>query len=488
MLFNSWQFLLFFPCVVALYFLAPYRVRWLLLLVASYFFYMCAVPSYALLLLTSTVVDYTVGRWMGATSNPTRKKLLLFTSLATNLGLLFSFKYFNFFFGSLDAVFESTGLSVDLPHSEWILPIGISFYTFQTLSYTIDIYRGKQEPERHFGRFALFVSFFPQLVAGPIERSTNFLPQLRKRFDFDYERITSGLRLMGWGLFKKVVIADQLALLVNTVYGDPEGLVGLHFVLATIFFAIQIYCDFSGYSDIAIGAAEVLGFRLMTNFNRPYQATSISDFWSRWHISLSTWFRDYLYIPLGGNRVAIHRWYINLMIVFVISGLWHGAEWTFVIWGALHGFYLIFALMTRKTRANIAQSIGLDRVPRIHATLQRLVVFSLVCFAWIFFRADSFADAWYIVSHLHVGWSQLFDVQFLRALRDQIGVDEGYLVTCFVLIAVLEIFQAINADELWHRLTARKPWPIRWAFYGSLCLAILNLAPPLSQSFIYFQF
>jgi alginate O-acetyltransferase complex protein AlgI len=486
--FNSGHFLLFFPVVAGLYFLLPHRFRWMLLLTASYFFYMCAVPGYAVLLLASTVVDYCAGLAMAGCVDRRYRVALLTTSLVTNLGLLFAFKYFNFFADSLQSLAGAMGTDVSVPLSQLVLPVGISFYTFQTLSYSIDVFRGRQAPERHFGRFALFVSFFPQLVAGPIERSTNLLPQFTREVSFDYARVTAGLRLMAWGMFKKVVIADHLAVLVNTVYGDPTNLVGPHFVIATLFFAFQIYCDFSGYTDIAIGAAEVLGIRLMTNFNRPYQARSISDFWSRWHISLSSWFRDYLYIPLGGNRVAVPRWYLNLIVVFVISGLWHGANWTFVIWGLLHGSFLVVGLLTRSAREHATRVLALDRLPRLHAALQRVGVFGLVCFAWIFFRADSLGDAWHIVTHLHTGWSGLFDVHTLRLMRDQIGVQEPYLIQAALLILTLEIFQGINPSELWHRLTERRPWPVRWAFYVALLLALINLGAGRPESFIYFQF
>lgn len=305
--------------------------------------------------------------------------------MISNLGLLFLFKYFNFFSQSLQEILNLLKISIELPTLDLILPVGISFYTFQTLSYTFEVYRGNIKPEKTFGIFALFVSFFPQLVAGPIERPEHLLPQFRQKFNFDTERISSGLRLMLWGMFKKVVIADQLARLVNLVYNEPSSWHGLIVIAATYSFAIQIYCDFSGYSDIAIGAARVMGFDLRLNFKEPYLAQSIADFWRRWHISLSTWFRDYLYIPLGGNRVSQKRMYLNLMIVFIVSGLWHGANWTFVIWGALHGFYMVFSLATKNIREHILASLNLWGKPRLLLRLNVFSTFHLVVFAWVFF-------------------------------------------------------------------------------------------------------
>jgi len=491
MLFNSWQFAAFFPLLVIAYFLTAYRFRWILLLVASYFFYMCAIPEYALLLLSATTIDYCMGLAIAGASTLCWKRAFLFISLTANLGTLFFFKYFNFFMDSITSIGDSVGITLVAPHSNWLLPVGLSFYTFQTMSYSIDIYRGHLHPEKHFGRFALYVSFFPQLVAGPIERSTNLLPQFRQNFDFDYERITGGLKLMAWGLFKKIVIADQLATLVDSVYGAPEDLNGVHYVLATVFFAFQIYCDFSGYSDIAIGAAQVFGYRLMLNFDRPYAARSVSEFWSRWHISLSTWFRDYLYIPLGGNRVAVPRWYLNLAIVFLVSGLWHGTSWTYVTWGALHAFFLIFALASRELRQTAAHRMGLDRVPVVQAFVQRCSVFAMICFAWIFFRADSMSDAIHIVTHLGTGWSHLFEAGWFSGACEQVGASKSYLRTSIALVLILEsvqFYQSRSTQRDWRQMFAGQHWLMRWAAYAGLVLAIVNLGAPKAAPFIYFQF
>jgi alginate O-acetyltransferase complex protein AlgI len=362
MFFNSLEFVIFFPLVVFAYFALPYKWRWSLLLLASYYFYMCWRPEYIILIIASTLIDYFAGLRMGQVNKKKRKKYLIL-SLCTNLGLLFAFKYFNFFNNSLQATFNQFNLFYNVPAFSVLLPVGISFYTFQTLSYSIDVYRGDREPERHLGIFALYVAFFPQLVAGPIERSTHLLPQFYEKHNVDYVRITNGLKLMTWGFFKKLVIADRLAIYVNQVYNAPGDFHGAHIWIATYFFAIQIFCDFSGYSDIAIGAAEIMGYRFMKNFRRPYLAQSIAEFWKRWHISLSTWFRDYLYIPLGGNRVGKWRWYYNLFVVFMVSGLWHGANWTFVVWGALHGLYLVFAIVTQSHRESFSRWIGLTSIP-----------------------------------------------------------------------------------------------------------------------------
>jgi len=366
MLFNSIEFIIFFPIVVAAYFALPGKFRWILLLIASYYFYMCWNYNYIILILISTFIDYFAGLGMGKTKVQLKKNLLLILSLTANLGLLFFFKYLNFFSVNLNAFFDQINIFYNVPQYDYLLPVGISFYTFQTLSYTIDVYSGKKEPEKHFGIFALYVSFFPQLVAGPIERSTRLLPQFYKHYKIDYVRIRDGVLLMVWGFFKKVVIADRLSEYVNTVYNNADNYGGFHDIIATFFFGTQIYCDFSGYSDIAIGSAMVLGYDLMLNFRRPYLSRSIKEFWSRWHISLSTWFRDYLYIPLGGNRVVKWRWYYNLFITFLISGLWHGANWTFVVWGALHGFYLLAAIVTNNWRNKMSDTIGLSSLRHLN--------------------------------------------------------------------------------------------------------------------------
>ncbi len=486
MLFNSLHFMLFFPLVVFIYFKLSHRHRWKLLLAASYYFYMAWKPGYLILILFSTLVDYYVGLRMATTQNAARRKLYLVFSLVANLGLLFTFKYFNFFNEAFCYIFEYIGIEYSVSDTSLLLPVGISFYTFQTLSYTIEIYRGKIKPEKHLGRFALFVAFFPQLVAGPIERAKNLLPQIQHKMSFDYQRITDGLKLIAWGLFKKIVIADRLAILVNRVYNDPQSYDGPGITVATVLFAYQIYCDFSGYSDIAIGTAQVMGFNLMENFRRPYHARSISDFWHRWHISLSTWFRDFLYIPLGGNRVGTFRLYCNILVVFVVSGLWHGANWTFIVWGALHGGYLIFSLGTSSLRKKILSFIRLDRKPLLHKSLQIFVTFLLVNFAWIFFRANSLTDAIGMAGRLLSGWGSLFsNGNFYYSLS--LGLPKTFLIGILSILFLECIHILERRIDIRQYLTCRPFW-IRWMVYYFLVLSLVFGGVYDQTPFIYFQF
>ena len=366
MLFNSFAFVIFFIVVLFLYYSIPKQYRWMLLLAGSYFFYMCWKVEYIVLIIASTLIDYLVGLRLSKTENSSTRTLLLVISILTNLGILFTYKYMNFFGENINflanylanAYASQYGMSAhaQYPLLKLLLPVGISFYTFQSMSYTIDVYRRVTTPEKHLGYFAVYVSFFPQLVAGPIERSNHLLPQFREDRQATSAEMVAGLRLMLWGAFKKIVIADQISVVVNTVYETPQEYSGPFLLLATFFFAMQIYCDFSGYSDIAIGCAKTMGFDLMTNFRRPYFASSLGEFWRRWHISLSTWFRDYVYFPLGGNRVAPWAVYLNILTVFIISGLWHGAAWTFIIWGLIHGLILVAERLIAQLRGGEQQS------------------------------------------------------------------------------------------------------------------------------------
>jgi D-alanyl-lipoteichoic acid acyltransferase DltB (MBOAT superfamily) len=354
------------------------------------------------------------------------------------------------------------------------------------MSYVIEVYRGRQTPERHFGIYALYVMFYPQLVAGPIERPQNLIHQFHEQHRFDYQRVTDGLKLMAWGLFKKVVIADRLAIAVNQVYGHPQDYFGLPLIVATVFFAFQIYCDFSGYSDIAIGAAQVMGFRLMDNFNRPYFSKSIAEFWKRWHISLSTWFRDYLYIPLGGNRTKTWRWQFNLFITFVISGLWHGANWTYVMWGALNGLYLIGSLWTQGIRRGFCRLITLDRYPLVHKGVRIVITFSLVCGAWIFFRARDIRDAWYIITHLHILTEGLRPIGAWQLLH--MGLSRSELVMAILAVMLMEVVHAIQRHcSIRHMLAERPAW-LRWTVYALLVMGIVCFGVFDYNQFIYFQF
>ncbi len=485
MLFNSFTFLIFFPVVVTIYFVIPHRFRWAWLLAASCYFYMAFIPVYILILGFTIVIDYFAGMLI-ENAEGRKRKLFLIASIFANVGVLAVFKYFNFLNANARAIAEVFHWPYDLAPLSIVLPIGLSFHTFQAMSYTIEVYRGRHAAERHFGIFALYVMFFPQLVAGPIERPQNLLHQFYEKHSIEYERVVDGLRMMAWGLFMKVVIADRLARYVNAVYNEPTAAEGLTLVVATVFFAFQIYCDFAGYSLIAIGSAKVMGFRLMTNFDRPYLSRSISEFWSRWHISLSSWFRDYVYIPLGGNRVSPPKWYFNLFITFLLSGLWHGANWTFVIWGALNGFYLIFSLLTRDVRAAFVRAVGLASRPTLHATGSVAITFTLTCVAWVFFRADTVTDA------LHV-----FSAAFARPTMHQLvpdlvraeGISKFEVAYSLMLIGGLMTLELISTRVNIVRQFRMQPAWVRWPAYYAVCMAIWLLGISTeAKAFIYFQF
>ena len=404
MIFNSLAYLIFFPIVITCYFILPFKLRWVWLLAASYYFYMSWNIDLIYLILLTTLISYICAILIERTADIRLKKIFLTTALVSSLGVLFSFKYFNFLSRALTGFINI--FSVNMPEYalDLILPIGISFYTFQTLSYVIDVYRGKVKAELHFGYYALFVSFFPQLVAGPIERPENLLPQLRAKHTPDALEFNEGLQIALRGFFKKLVVADLSAGYVNAVYNNPEEAVGLTVIIASLLFAVQIYGDFSGYTDIAVGCARMMGIRMTQNFNLPYSAKSIREFWSRWHISLSTWFRDYLYIPLGGNRCSVPRYLANIFTVFVVSGLWHGAEWTFIIWGGLHGLYQIAGHLTRNTRDKLYSLFRIDKNGKAAGIWQTFFTFMLVLFAWLFFRANNVQELGVLLNKLVFSW------------------------------------------------------------------------------------
>jgi len=441
---------------------------------------MAFVPIYILILGFTIVIDYIAGIYI-ENAEGKRRKLFLIFSLIANIGVLAVFKYYNFINENFTFLLQGFALSNPIPYLSILLPVGLSFHTFQAMSYTIEVYRGHQKAERHFGIYSLYVMFYPQLVAGPIERPQNLLHQFREKFDFDYDRVANGLRLMAWGLFKKVVIADRLAIVVDTVYNNPTEYNSLSLIIATVFFTFQIFCDFSGYSDMAIGAARIMGFKLMKNFDKPYQSKSIHEFWKRWHISLSTWFKDYLYITLGGNRVTIPRWYLNLFIVFLVSGLWHGANWTFVIWGALHGFYLVFALITKDFRERFNKLFHFDKIPIIST----LSTFVLVSFAWIFFRSKDLNTAFYIIYHIFDGLPLMFsNIQNHQSIIENIGpIKKG-----LILIIFLEVFHYFQAKYNISKFFVELPSIIRWCFYYGIIISILFLGVFENRQFIYFQF
>lgn len=464
MLFNSLEFLVFLPAVVLLYYLTPHKVRWVVLLVASYTFYMFWRPEFALLIAGSTLVDWAVALAMGRYATRKQRAPFLVFSLIGNLGMLSLFKYGDFFISNLN---RATGAG--LHELDWVLPVGISFYTFQALSYTLDVYRGDVKPERHLGRFALFVIYFPQLVAGPIERYADLAPQLQTRHFLNYENFARGFRLVLLGLAIKMVVADRLAGFVDQFYGDPSAWNGGSVVLALVLYAFQIYCDFYGYSLIAIGSARFLGVDLMENFRTPYLATTVGEFWQRWHISLSQWFRDYLFIPLGGSRVSFFRLAMNILIVFGLSGLWHGASWNFLAWGL--GWGLAYLL-----EKGIGKFYKLPK-PRPYSLLHGLhaaKIFVVATLAWVAFRSPNVANMKLIAKGL----------LYFPNECETLSVD---LVTLCALgtFVLLDIALYNRRYDTW---CATWPWPLRWLSYAGLTYAILLFASQEEFPFIYFQF
>ncbi|MBO6515884.1 MAG: MBOAT family protein [Bacteroidia bacterium] len=482
MIFNSIEFLIFLPIVFLLYWFVfdkNRKAQNILIVVASYVFYGWWDWRFLSLIVISTLVDYFIGLSLANQDQQKKRKRLLSLSLAVNLGLLGFFKYFNFFVDSFTKAFTFAGVPIDSPTLKIVLPVGISFYTFQTLSYTIDVYKRRQVPTNDFISFAAFVCFFPQLVAGPIERAQNLIHQFTAERRFKYVDMQFGFIRVLWGMFKKVVIADRLAVQVDTVFNNPELFHGQHYIVASVLFAFQIYCDFSGYSDIAIGTSRMLGFRLMENFRSPYFAVSLKDFWRRWHISLSTWFKDYVYIPLGGSRGTAFIVIRNLLITFLVSGLWHGASWTFVIWGGIHGLFLVIENYTgignKSNSTNWRTILGMTRT------------FIIVCVAWIFFRANTVGDAFYIVGHL-------FDVQPSLGVVSSSGTlyfgeplwRFGAGVLSIGILVLIEYF--IGKGLLTERFIVRKPLLVRWAIYLTLIFSILVFGRFEVNQFIYFQF
>jgi alginate O-acetyltransferase complex protein AlgI len=479
MLFNSIQFLIFFPVVTILYFLLPYKYRWIHLLIASCIFYMAFIPVYILILIFTIIIDYIAGIMIENRQGRKRQQYLIM-SIVANVGVLAFFKYYNFFLENVNDVLHSLHITTyQLPLLNIILPIGLSFHTFQAMSYTIEVYRGNQKAERHFGIYSLYVMFYPQLVAGPIERPQNLLHQFREEHPFDSQQLLEGLRLMCWGLFKKVVIADRISEYVSTVYRNPGGYHYLNLILATVFFSIQIYCDFSGYSDIAIGAARVMGFKLMTNFNRPYFSRNIQEFWRRWHISLSTWFKDYVYISLGGNRKGIRRMYINYAIVFVLSGFWHGANWTYIIWGAIHAILIVAYVMYRR-RYPAKEHKG-----RVRTYVSAIVTFALVTFAWIFFRSSTLSDALVVCKHIFTHYNGNAFQLVLKDSRGAIAFTQTGLLISFSMILLMLIIES-RLSALLMELN-KMPYADIVFMTGSLSLIVL-LGVFKHVSFIYFQF
>ncbi len=486
MLFNSFHFFIYFPLVVLVYFLLNYQYRKLFLLVASCYFYMVFIPYYILILFGLIVFDFFAGIAIERTSAIKKRKILLALSIIANVGILGTFKYYNFFIDNVTIFCNYFDFNVPpVYYLNILLPVGLSFHTFQSMSYTIEVYRGNQPAERNIITYALYVMFFPQLVAGPIERPQHLLPQLKANFDVDYSRIVYGLKQMLWGFFKKIVIADRLAVLVKQGYGDIDYHDGPSLLIYTYFFAIQIYCDFSGYTDIAIGAAKVLGINLGENFRNPYFSKSIKEFWRRWHISLASWFRDYVYIPLGGKVVGRWRWFYNVMIVFLLSGFWHGANWTFIVWGALHGSYLIIGHFLKKTFMPMSYPIENKRsLKAIILNIAKVIItFNLVAFAWVFFRANNLLDAYDIITK--ITFFSDFDPKLpLSILRVN---DFSSLMVTTVIVSFFIFFDYLMNQIITQQrfLPNRK---IGYALFATIFVLILIFGHFTDTNFIYFQF
>ncbi len=497
MLFNSLSFIAFFPIVAFLYFIAPRRRRWILLLVASCIFYMAFIPQYILILFYLVIVDYTMGRAIAASRGKTQS-LFLTISVIANVGTLFFFKYFNFFNANAAAIAHLIHWNYSLEALSIALPLGLSFHTFQSLAYVIEVYKGRYPAERHLGIYALYVMFFPQLVAGPIERPQELLPQLHALGDFQERDVTEGLRIMLWGFFKKLVVADALGSLVDTVYANPHNVTGASLLFAAIAFTFQLYGDFSGYSDIARGSAKVFGVTLINNFNLPFFAPSIAEFWRRWHISLSNWFRDYFYQPLALTwaRTSSFGVPLALLVTFAVLGLWHGAAWTYVAFGTWFGLLMAISMLTKPFRERLANAIALPSVPWFRTALQTGITFGLVCLGMVFFRSTSLSEAWYILGHMWSGWGNLFNKyfwtsgQFSGQIFNQTDtpIMKVHLLFLPVSVALMVFGEWANhkygiVDHL-----RRRPFLMRWAFYYALIFWIFAFGYFSQRTFIYFQF
>lgn len=484
MTFNSFEFLIFYPVFLLLYFLLPKKLKMPAMLIMSYWFYAAWNFRLLALILFTTAVSYFCAIIIEKTEKKSLKKLCITATLIVCLGTLFFFKYYNFLADSVAGIAGAvSGKTYDFSLN-LILPVGISFYTFQTLSYAIDVYRGDIKAERNFFWYALFVSFFPQLVAGPIERPDNLMPQLKEFHKLNAENAFLGMQKMAVGFFKKIVVADIIATYVNTVYNDVSAATAPGIIIATVLFAVQIYCDFSGYTDIAIGCSRVIGIKLMQNFDRPYSARSIKEFWDRWHISLSTWFRDYLYIPLGGNRCSRPRYYMNLFIVFLVSGLWHGANWTFVLWGALHGFFRVFGTATKKSRMALYDKMGINRDSKIFAAAQRFCTFFLVCFSWIFFRANSIGDIGTIFGKLFSSsaWS------FADTVSGMGLTAAGAVCVILAIASLIMLDRLMSIPQAECDSSAMKKSTVMCMTWVVIAAWVLILSAGGASTFIYFQF
>lgn len=486
MLFNSLEFVLFFIVVTGLFFVLPHRYRWVLLLAASCFFYMFFKPIYILILGFTIVIDYYAGILIENEQDEVRRKRFLSMSIIANLGVLAVFKYYNFFNDNITSIADAMGYKNHIPYLHILLPIGLSFHTFQAMSYTIEIYRENQKAERHFGIYSLYVMFYPQLVAGPIERPQNVLHQFHEEKRFSYDNAVSGLRLMLWGMFKKVVIADRLAVVTDTVFNYPQGYGSVATAIAALLFTFQVYCDFSGYSNIAIGAAKVMGFDLMTNFNRPFNSKSVSEYWRRWHISLSTWFNDYLFTPMSYALRLKGLWGVafSAVVTFVLSGLWHGAAWHYVIWGGLHGLAIAYEILTQKSRKKIYAKMPKKLVNTIGMT----ATFTLACVTCIFFRANNVPDALVMLKKLPGIFTELPGMLSKGHFNSGLNVAPARLALCFLVIGVMEFVHFLQRKHDVIVMIEKWPRMARWSVYYALLLSILYLGIFTNREFIYFQF
>ena len=483
MTFNSWEFLVFYPIVAALYFLLPKKLKWPMLLVASYYFYAFYQADLLFLIILTTAVSFFMSHLIERTESAAKKKLYLALTLTVCLGVLVFYKYFNFLGASVEGIITLFGKEPPSLVLDLVLPVGISFYTFQTLSYVIDVYRGDIKTEKNFFFYALFVSFFPQLVAGPIERPGNLIPQLKEAHKPERDNLIRGSKQMLLGFFKKICVADLVASYVSAVYNSPDEATSFAVVIATLMFAVQIYCDFSGYTDIATGCARIMGIKLMKNFDHPYSASSIKEFWSRWHISLSGWFKDYLYIPLGGSRRSAARNMLNVFIVFLVSGLWHGANWTFVVWGALHGVYRVVGTLTLKGRNALIERVGLKTDSRLVVTFRRVCTFLLVCLAWVFFRANSIADALTLLTALVTRFSSVSGALASMQL-DTVSL----LLVIFAVATMIVIDRALSYDEQDGSDILVRDGAFIYYVFAIMFVWLLLLSRGQSSTFIYFQF
>lgn len=483
MTFNSWEFLIFYPITLLLYFLLPKKWSRISLLFMSAIFYLAWNYKLIVLIMFTTAVSYFCARIIEKTEKKAVKKLCFVVTLIACLGVLFFFKYYNFLAETLGWAIKAAGGGTYDFTLNLVLPVGISFYTFQTLSYAIDVYRGTEKVEKDFALYCLFVTFFPQLVAGPIERPGNLIPQLCEKNKLTAENARAGLWKMGVGFFKKIVVADLVAGYVNSVFNSPESATGFGVVIASMLFAVQIYCDFSGYTDIAIGCSRVMGIRLMKNFDRPYTSQTIKEFWNRWHISLSTWLRDYLYFPLGGSRCSKSRHMFNIFIVFLASGIWHGANWTFVLWGILHGIYRIVGELTYPLREKLWAKLGVDTKSAPIVILRRLNTFALVCFSWVFFRANSLSDLGVLLSKLFTSWGSLPET--ISAM----GLGAAAIIVTVLSIIVLDEFDILTSrEDSALSVCTRGRTSTVWCVWAVAVAWIMLLSVGGASSFIYFQF